>query len=786
MYQARNHRGSRTDVSNFLGLATLGDREVSVSETRRETKQEREARKLEKERVAREKERQRSMWEEHVDGGYLVTQGVYTGPEDYDKVIVRRLMVSILQIYQDVSNNALQIERRLAPFWRGLQDHSDSWAEHQLVSAARGLPIPAADEAPTESPSPPVGASIAQIESQGSEGIKPTVQLTVPLAPRSRSLSSEASVTVSSGSPSASTSTQGGSSLLTLPSGSPIDPLSRVRAKTLASLQSSSKGPPPEPLPRELRLPANPTINGQPIEAYLYKDASECPICFLYYPPYLNKTRCCDQAICSECFVQIKRPDPHPPEHIDPTSPGNEQPPQEPSTDGELVSEPATCPFCKQPEFGISYERPPFQRGLAYVNQSIPASGDPGMSSNISLASGRSNSPRRKAMSLSASASTVITTDHVRPNWEQKLTNARMHQARRSAAATALHTAAYMMGGRGYDEGRFHFGRRGLLRRMSTADSPTSSNPHFNIISMLSENHRNSSGRRDNGEGDLTSNPRGNESSRNRVDDLEEMMMMEAIRLSLASEEERRKKEEKEARKDAKKKDKEAKKAEKVARKAGIVHNLAPTGAVQTGKGKQPQQFDGETDEGDAENADSPFRGRTTAQTTDAQTYLERARNQIQPMDYPTGRPGFGSHFRESSYASSTDNDSIPGSLGFQGSRSSLELSANANLDDLTDTGPLQGNSSGSTPPKSGNSMEPMVNFSSLAAMVDKGDSSGTAKQDVDSGMRAVQRANNHRKELHADSEDEQDECFYDTHTSTDVKVPAPTHVDDHVIHQQS
>ena len=29
------------------------------------------------------------MREEHVDGGYMVTQGVYTGTEDYSKGIVR-------------------------------------------------------------------------------------------------------------------------------------------------------------------------------------------------------------------------------------------------------------------------------------------------------------------------------------------------------------------------------------------------------------------------------------------------------------------------------------------------------------------------------------------------------------------------------------------------------------------------------------------------------------------------------------------------------------------------
>ena len=50
-----------------------------------------------------------------------------------------------------------------------------------------------------------------------------------------------------------------------------------------------------------------------PLEVLLYREAIECPICFLYYPKYLNRTKCCSQLICSECFVQIKRADPHTP-----------------------------------------------------------------------------------------------------------------------------------------------------------------------------------------------------------------------------------------------------------------------------------------------------------------------------------------------------------------------------------------------------------------------------------------------------------------------------------------
>jgi hypothetical protein len=89
---SRPRRGSRPDFS-FLGIGTNAGQDASSLEIRRENKQEREARKAEKERQARLKERERSMREEHVDGGYLVTQGVYVGVEDFHKPLVRQLMV---------------------------------------------------------------------------------------------------------------------------------------------------------------------------------------------------------------------------------------------------------------------------------------------------------------------------------------------------------------------------------------------------------------------------------------------------------------------------------------------------------------------------------------------------------------------------------------------------------------------------------------------------------------------------------------------------------------------
>ena len=98
MYSSRSGRGSQQNLSSLLGLGHGNDRErdTEALEARRESKQERDQRRLERDRANRERERARSMRDENVDGGYLVTQGVYTGIEDFNKHIVRQLMVRTL------------------------------------------------------------------------------------------------------------------------------------------------------------------------------------------------------------------------------------------------------------------------------------------------------------------------------------------------------------------------------------------------------------------------------------------------------------------------------------------------------------------------------------------------------------------------------------------------------------------------------------------------------------------------------------------------------------------
>lgn len=423
----------------------------------------------------------------------------------------------------------------MAPFWQGLNDWSDNWAEHQLIAAARGLPIPAADEIPDPDlvPRPPP-------KSDSKQALQ---NLTVPMGPRTMSASSDRSGSgTASGTQSPSNRTS---------------PFKAGRAKALAAALSigSRNASSTDLAPREMQLPHDPFVNGQPIEVFLYKDATECPICFLTYPPYLNQTRCCDQPICTECFVQIKRADPHLREHHpdgqarDPNEGLNPEDPPE-----MLISEPAACPYCQQPEFGVTYDAPPFRRGLVY---SAPTSGLPSMTpSQSSLHSPPPMSPvptgRRRGHSLSVNAPNVVTTDRVRPDWKTKLDNARQHQARRAAAATALHTAAFLVNGD--NETSRSILRPGRFSRRNTGQNAGGSG------TASTERLQDTGGGASQASG---TDGQGARPRRSRMEELEDMMLMEAMRLSIASEEERQRKEEKALRKEAKKREKEERKAAK-------------------------------------------------------------------------------------------------------------------------------------------------------------------------------------------------------------------------------
>lgn len=56
-------------------------------------------------------------------------------------------------------------------------------------------------------------------------------------------------------------------------------------------------------------------------------ELDECPICFLFYPS-LNRSKCCTKGICTECFLQIKSPH---------------------------SARPTQCPFCKTSSYVVEY-----------------------------------------------------------------------------------------------------------------------------------------------------------------------------------------------------------------------------------------------------------------------------------------------------------------------------------------------------------------------------------------------------------------------------------------------
>lgn len=593
-----------------------------------------------------------------------------------------------------------------------MNDFSESWVEHQIMAAVRGMPIPAADEIPPGLEYKLTPKAPAEKQPSPETNLN---NLTVPIGSRSQSYNSDSSRPRSPhGQPSAAVNP------------SPSN-LFRGRAKTLASLTTSSKNAQsPDMSPREFKLPHDPFVNGQPIETYLYKEGSECPICFLYYPPYLNKTRCCDQPICSECFVQIKRPDPHPPDHegADPNAPRPEG--EAESQPDRLISEPAACPFCVQPELGITYTPPPFRRGLTYSmghgGNTFATAASPASSSS-SVATGAVHSPpsegRRRATSLSVHAPGVITTDIVRPDWAKKLAAARLDASRRSAAATALHNAAYSRNPGDQRNVGSSSRRGGMLRRAAggspQADSPGDRTTSPQMITLASLAERRAIADRDthaDTETDRLAPPRAS-SRRDRNDEIEDMMIMEAIRLSLAAEEERRKKEEKQAKKEAKQREKEAKKAEKRGGKSSLYGSntshasldAQTSGPSRSRADSEPFSAVGEDTTSKGKGVDRPApdatgqessskQGNSSAgsPTQEQKTTGEEPANRS-PPESPSAEQSNRLHFQRLSSASSSDSSLVESALGEQ----------------LGSSAPLNGSNS---------SLEPLVNFQSLAGVI--------------------------------------------------------------------
>ncbi|EGN95478.1 hypothetical protein SERLA73DRAFT_60498 [Serpula lacrymans var. lacrymans S7.3] len=334
--------------------------------------------------------------DETVDYGHLSPQGVYTGSKDWNHAIVTQLIA----------------DRKLAPFYRPLEDYDDAWDDDRILAARRDPP----ESEPTHPDAQP-----------------------------------------------------------------PPRPGADSRDTTKSSHNPSKR---PSNLKEPSRCP----------EAAVYRGAVECPICFLYYPPNINRSRCCDQSICTECFVQIKRNEP---------------------TATHLVSDPAACPYCVQDNFGVTYTPPPWRAGIG--SEGTVRFTQPFIESSTV------STQKRRRKSFGHDSPEVVTTDQIRPDWEAKLAAVRSTVARRANRRIIMRQVGDRLIPVGVTSGRVH----------ALPSSEDGHEPTDNGGSRRSRRQRHQ-------------NPDINQllgSMGLGGQDLEELMVMEAMRLSLLEHEEQQRRE---------------------------------------------------------------------------------------------------------------------------------------------------------------------------------------------------------------------------------------------------
>ncbi|KAI5960373.1 SIP5 [Candida pseudojiufengensis] len=372
---------------------------------------------------------------ETVDGGYLAPFGTYKSNLDYDCDIVRSLIIN----------------REISPFFTPLQDFNENWSNNELYIILNQLTLHALEE-PLELNNDyeeddldnhKIHKSSNYYKRQEEKAkLKSLIQNVKDLQKQEETKFHEAK---------------------------------KARDQQQQSQQSVNNQQLSSNLQQSIKY-----LQSRDLQLKLYRNPIECPICFLYYPQHLNISRCCIQPICTECFVQIKRLDPHPP-HDDPSIQQRGEQPH------SLISEPASCPYCAMPDFGITYDPPidihtgiggilPSDYKLSKtiseeedeiteenaiidddeditsspskrINSSTTSSPPPTMNNNliINKVFGKSTTtsqkkPKRRS-SIAANSPGVITIDKIRPDWEINLNNARNKLARKAATASAIHAS---------------------------------------------------------------------------------------------------------------------------------------------------------------------------------------------------------------------------------------------------------------------------------------------------------------------------------------------------------
>ncbi|OAV90143.1 hypothetical protein PTTG_01932, partial [Puccinia triticina 1-1 BBBD Race 1] len=448
-----------------------------------------------------------------VDGGYLFPlSNIYpSSTQDWLQPVVQQLI----------------LDRRLAPFYRGLEDWEDDWDRQMIAHALQSITLARS-------------TAIKQIQK-----IDRQESLEQPAA---------SSKQHSSG----SISKRFTKSLL-------IDHQSSSSLLQHQSDQHSN--------PRQQIFDAilNSHIRPTEIDQYLAQTV-ECPICFLYYPPNINLSRCCQQPICTECFTQIKRTDPTP---------------------QEIKSEPACCPYCVESNFGVTYEPPPPHKRTDWnspgtaattsdslavpvptpgvespstttttvASQSAPSPsglmiggnlqdepGEMGTNGPAAGAGSMGSTKMKRRQTTSHTSTEVVTTDAIQPDWQAKLEAVKAAVQRRANRRIIFRQEGDRLIPVGITSSRDPNGSAFLAAfEHDHSSSPSSTMTRRGLSALIggsSSAHSPATlggGSPGHHPGTRRHRPEPSSASNYGVD-LEELMIMEAMRLSLAEEEERKRK----------------------------------------------------------------------------------------------------------------------------------------------------------------------------------------------------------------------------------------------------
>lgn len=315
---------------------------------------------------------------ENVDGGFLAPYGTYKLNLDFDTDVVRRLVIN----------------RQLAPFYTPLNDFDPSWTSKELLVITSQLPLHSLEDAYSDGELEEDDVDKHKIHKSSNfyrrQEQKRKLKLLIEAAKEAQK---------------------------------------EEEALLLQQKINVKEGG-----------PISASLPSQDLLLRLYSNALECPICFLYYPSNLNISRCCLQPICTECFVQIKRLDPHPPHDDALNQPNGDSLPH------TLISEPASCPYCAMTDFGVIYDLPNDLSTGINGKCSPSEYRRPDVDSN-STHSDVQPTPRPRRKSMAATDPGIVTVDMIRPDWEQKLSSAKSKLARKAAAASAIHASNLIIDG---------------------------------------------------------------------------------------------------------------------------------------------------------------------------------------------------------------------------------------------------------------------------------------------------------------------------------------------------